>query len=120
MGSALCSFFLLLLSFSEHFGFATAYAIAASACVLLLAYYASHILGSVRRGLPFAAGITSLFGLLFLLLQLEQTALIVGAIALFAVLALVMVCTRNVDWYGFNKLSETASERESAVMGEGS
>ena len=120
VGSALCSFFLLLLSFSEHFGFATAYAIAASACVLLLAYYASHILGSVRRGLPFAAGITSLFGLLFLLLQLEQTALIVGAIALFAVLALVMVCTRNVDWYGFNKLSETASERESAVMGEGS
>ena len=120
VGSALCSFFLLLLSFSEHLGFSTAYAIAASACTLLLAYYASHILGSVRRGLPFALGIASLFGLLFLLLQLEQTALIVGAMALFAVLALVMICTRNVDWYGLNKSTDISPASAPAVMGEGS
>lgn len=118
VGSALCSFFLLLLSFSEHFGFAKAYAIAASACVLLLAYYASYILGSLRRGLPFAVGISSLFGLLFLLLQLEQTALIVGAIALFAALAVVMICTRNVNWYGFNKSSEILPEELPSVIKE--
>jgi inner membrane protein len=47
VGSALCSFFLLLISLSEHLGFATAYAIAASSCVALLAFYASHILGSI-------------------------------------------------------------------------
>lgn len=100
VGSALCSFFLLLLSLSEHLPFGAAYAVAASACVLLLGYYASHMLGSVRRGLPFGAGMALLYGLLYVLLQMEQTALVVGSVALFAVLALVMVLTRRVNWYG--------------------
>jgi inner membrane protein len=100
VGSALCSFFLLLLSLSEHLPFGAAYALSATACVLLLGYYASHMLGSVRRGLPFGAGMALLYSLLYVLLQLEQTALVVGALALFAVLALVMVLTRKVNWYG--------------------
>jgi inner membrane protein len=58
------------------------------------------MLGSMRRGLPFGAGMALLYGLLYVLLQLEQTALVVGSIALFAVLALVMVLTRRVNWYG--------------------
>jgi len=70
--------------------------------VLLLGYYASHMLGSLRRGLPFGAGMALLYGLLYVLLQLEQTALVVGSIALFAVLALVMVLTRRVNWYGLS------------------
>lgn len=100
VGSALCSFFLLLLSLSEHLPFGAAYALAASACVLLLGHYACHMLGSVRRGLPFGAGMGLLYALLYVLLQLEQTALVVGSVALFAVLALVMVLTRRVNWYG--------------------
>ncbi len=100
VGSALCSFFLLLLSLSEHLAFGLAYALAAAACVLLLAYYASHMLGSARRGLPFGAAMALLYGLLYVLLQLEQTALVVGSVALFAVLAVVMVLTRKVNWYG--------------------
>lgn len=100
VGSALCSFFLLLVSLSEHLPFGISYALAATACVLLLGYYARHMLGSLRRGLPFGAGMALLYGLLYLLLQLEQTALVVGAVALFAVLAAVMVLTRRIDWYG--------------------
>ncbi|RYF64171.1 MAG: cell envelope integrity protein CreD, partial [Comamonadaceae bacterium] len=89
VGSALCSFFLLLVSLSEHLPFGVSYAVAATACVLLLAYYASHMLGSLARGIPLGAGIALLYGLLYVLLQLEQTALAVGAIALFLVLAAV-------------------------------
>jgi len=100
VGSALCSFFLLLVSLSEHLPFGVSYALAATACVLLLGYYARHMLGSLRRGLPFGAGMALLYGLLYLLLQLEQTALVVGAVALFTVLAAVMVLTRRIDWYG--------------------
>ena len=100
VGSALCSFFLLLVSLSEHLPFGVSYAIAATACVLLLAYYASHMLGSLARGVPLGAGIALLYGLLYVLLQLEQTALVVGAVALFMVLTAVMVLTRNVNWYG--------------------
>src|SRR5690606_9432186 len=72
VGAALCIFFLLLISLSEHIGFDRAYAVAACACFLLLGYYASHVLGSVRRGLPFAGLIALMYGLLFVLLQLEQ------------------------------------------------
>jgi inner membrane protein len=99
VGAAISIFFLLLVSLSEHLAFADAYAIASSACALLLAYYASHMLGSWKRGLPFGLGIATLYGLLYVLLQLEQTALVVGAIALFIVLASVMSLTRKVDWY---------------------
>ena len=99
VGSALCIFFLLLVSLSEHLPFGLAYGIAAIACVSLLAFYASHMLGSVRRGIPFGLGIATLYGTLYLLLQLEQTALVIGAVALFMVLAAVMVLTRRIDWY---------------------
>jgi inner membrane protein len=99
VGAAISIFFLLLVSLSEHLPFDAAYAIGASACVLLLSYYASHMLHSWKRGLPFGAGIAALYGLLYMLLQLEQTALVVGALALFSVLAAVMMLTRKVDWY---------------------
>lgn len=108
VGSALCSFFLLLVSLSEHLPFGAAYGIAATACVLLLGYYATHMLGSLRRGLPFGAGIGLLYGMLYVLLQLEQTALAVGAVALFAALATVMVLTRRVNWYGLTTTRPTA------------
>jgi inner membrane protein len=36
---------------------------------------------------------------LYLLLQLEQRALLLGSLLLFAVLAALMVATRGVDWY---------------------
>jgi inner membrane protein len=71
--------------------------------VLLLAYYASHMLGSLARGIPLGAGVALLYGLLYVLLQLEQTALAVGAIALFLVLTAVMVLTRKVNWYGLTQ-----------------
>lgn len=100
VGAALCSFFLLLVSLSEHLAFGWSYLAAATACVVLLGYYASHMLGGLARGLPLAAGVALLYGLLYVLLQLEQTALAVGSVALFLVLTAVMVLTRKVNWYG--------------------
>lgn len=114
VGSALCSFFLLLVSLSEHLPFGVSYAVAAAACVLLLAYYASHMLGGLARGLPLGAGVALLYGLLYVLLQLEQTALAVGAISLFLVLAAVMVLTRKVNWYGLTQ-GVTTSGRNGAM-----
>jgi inner membrane protein len=99
VGAALCSFFLLLLSLSEHLPFELAYAAAGAACVTLLGYYASFILGDWRRGLPFGGLMALMYGLLYVLLRLEQTSLIVGSLALFVVLTVIMVATRQVDWY---------------------
>ncbi|TXH87869.1 MAG: cell envelope integrity protein CreD [Rhodoferax sp.] len=103
VGSALSAFFLLLLSLSEHMTFATAYAVASAACIVLLGYYAMHMLGKVGRGVLLGLGIGVLYGVLYVLLRLEQTALVVGSLALFGVLASIMVLTRKVDWYGLGQ-----------------
>jgi inner membrane protein len=99
VGLALSLFFLLLLSLSEHWPFALAYVVAATACALLLGYYAAHMLGRARAGLAFGAAIAGLYGLLYALLQMEQNALALGSVGLFAAVAAVMVLTRRIDWY---------------------
>ena len=59
----------------------------------------------------FGLGIAALYGMLFVLLQLEQTALVLGAITLFVVLAAVMLLTRQVDWYTrFERVEKNANE----------
>ena len=99
VGVALAVFFLLLISLSEHMGFAPAYAIAAGSCVALLGYYVGHVLHSFRRGAGFAVSLASLYGLLYVLLRAEDHALLMGSLLVFAALAATMVATRRVDWY---------------------
>jgi inner membrane protein len=99
VGSALAIFFLLLVSLSEHMAFVWAYASAAAACTGLLAFYGTHVLGGWRAGLVFGAAVAALYGVLYQLLQQEQTALLLGSGLLFTVLAAVMVLTRRFDWY---------------------
>jgi inner membrane protein len=65
-----------------------------------LTFYGAFVLRGSRAGAAFGAAIAGLFGALYALLQLEQTALLLGSILLFAVLAAVMVATRRIDWYG--------------------
>lgn len=100
VGLALSVFYLLLLSLSEHLGFEMAYAIAATGAAALLTHYAAAMLGTWKRGGAFGAGIAGLYGVLYVLLSREQTALAIGAVLLFAVLAVVMTLTRRLDWYG--------------------
>ena len=107
VGCALSIFFLLLLSLSEHLSFALSYASASVACVSLLAFYGAHLLGGWRAGLGFGAGIAALYGALYALLQMEQTALVIGSVLLFVVLAGVMTLTRRIDWYSLLRTPAT-------------
>jgi inner membrane protein len=99
VGFAMCVFYLLLLSLSEHAGFDRAYLAAATATIALLAWYWSRIVGGVRHGLAMAATLTGLYGCLYLLLRLEDYALLAGSVGLLAMLAVVMYLTRRVNWY---------------------
>ena len=98
VGGALCLFYLLLLSISEHAPFSVAYAIGSVATVTLIASYAAAILRSILRVLGLAGVLALLYGYLYVLLQLEDWALLMGSIGLFLILALVMYTTRRVDW----------------------
>jgi inner membrane protein len=99
VGFTMCVFYLLLLSIAEHRGFDTAYAIAATATIGLLSWYWSWVLGGRRQGALMGAALVVLYGYLYLLLRLEDYALLAGSAGLFAMLALVMFLTRRVDWY---------------------
>jgi inner membrane protein len=103
VGVALAFFYLLLLSLSEHIGFALAYLLSASGCVLLIGFYVCHVLRSVRHGLGFSAGLAALYGLLYGLLSAEDYALLMGSLLLFGVLGAFMVLTRRLDWYGIGQ-----------------
>lgn len=98
-GSAVTLFFLLLLSLSEHVPFAVAYLVAAGTCVALLTYYVTHVLGSFARGLSFGSILGALYAMLYVILQSQDYALLLGTLLLFSFLAIVMVLTRRVDWY---------------------
>jgi inner membrane protein len=100
-GLALSTFFLLLLAFAEHLGFGLSYALAATACVTLLSAYMRPALGSARRTGLFSGLLLGLYVLLYGLLQSEDHALLIGAVALFALLATAMLLTRRIDWYRF-------------------
>ena len=100
VGGALVIFYLLLTSLAEHVEFGLAYLIAAGACIALIGYYIAHVLGSWQRGTLVGAMLALLYGVLFLILQSEDNALLMGSILLFAFVAAVMIGTRKVDWYG--------------------
>ena len=99
VGSALCVFYLLLLSISEHAPFAVAYGAASAATVALIGGYSAAILRGRLRALGTAAALAALYGYLYVLLQAEDYALLLGSVGLFAILALVMYVTRRIDWY---------------------
>ncbi len=117
VGAALSIFFLLLVSLSEHVAFGVAYSAASAACTLLITFYGMFVLGGARAGALFGVGIAALFGALYLLLQLEQTALLIGSVMLFGVLAAVMIATRRVDWYALFASMRSDRREPSAVPG---
>jgi len=98
-GAAVAIFFLLLVSLSELLPFGLAYLIASSACVGLLTFYVGHVLEGFARGLGFGAFLTVLYAVLYVLLRIDDYALLIGSMLLFGVIAAVMVITRRVDWY---------------------
>ena len=99
VGMALLVFYLLLISLSEHIAFLLAYTAGALASAGLLTLYFGAILRSRKLGLILGAGLSALYALLYVILQAEENALLMGSLLIFAVLAGLMLVTRHFDWY---------------------
>jgi len=99
VGSALCLFYLLELSLSEHLPFHIAYIIAAISIVLLISAYTYLITRQRRVTAILGALLVALYGFLYTLLIQEDYALLVGSIGLFIILAAIMYISRNIRWY---------------------
>lgn len=109
VGLALAFFYLLLISLSEHIGFALAYIISASACILLIGFYVSYVLQSLARSMGFASALALLYGLLYGLLSAEDYALLMGSILLFFTLGAFMALTRKIDWYDLGNMGKNTT-----------
>lgn len=99
VGSALVLFYILLLSLSEHLYFPIAYTIASLSLILLITLYSKAILQDTKFMIIITSVLTLLYGFLYIDLQLEDYALLLGSIGLFIVLSIVMYLTRNLNWY---------------------
>ena len=111
IGSALCLFYLLELSLSEHVGFYLAYSTATTAIVAMVGAYSFVVLKTGKRAALVGSVLAGLYGYLFTLLQEENYSLLIGSLGLFAILAAVMYITRNIDWFKLaqikNKIENT-------------
>lgn len=99
VGLAVIIFYTLLLSISEITRFDLAYWIAAGATVSLIAAYVYGHFRSIRIAGYFTCLLGGIYGFVYVLLQLEDTALLVGSIGLFLILAASMIASRRVNWY---------------------
>ncbi|WP_293370492.1 cell envelope integrity protein CreD [Nevskia sp.] len=99
VGTALCLFGLLQLSFAEHFGFTAAFLAAAGAVLALVTLYSHGVLGNWWRALAVGSVLTAVYAYLLVILRAEDYALLGGSLALFAGLAAAMFLTRRIDWF---------------------
>lgn len=100
VGFAVLVFYLLLLSISEQLGFNLAYLISSVSVLIMILLYSRTFLKKWVHAIVQTLILTFSFGFIFVLMQLETYALMVGSIGLFLVLALTMFVTRKINWYG--------------------
>lgn len=100
VGFAMVFFYVLLLSLAEQIGFGWAYLLVAAATGGMLSIYVARVLASGRQGAIMLGVLAVLYGLLYLILKLEDYALLAGAILGFIALTTVMFVTLRVDWSG--------------------
>lgn len=105
LGAAMLMFYLLLVSISGLLTFNIAYLISALMVMGLILVYTYFVI-TKKQSIGFSVGITVLIGLLYaffyILLMLQDIALFAGSLGLFAIIAVIMYLTRNVNWYSEN------------------
>lgn len=98
IGLALTMFYTLLVSISEHSNFLKAYLIAGSSVIALITVYSKTILKKLKFPVFIGLSLTALYTFIYVIIQLENYALLVGSLGLFLILAIVMFASRKIDW----------------------
>ena len=97
IGLAIILFYVLLLAISEHLNFDVAYILSAVAITAVITGYSKAILRNNPFTLTVLGILIILYGYLYIVLQLEDYALVMGSIGLLLVLTTVMYITRKIE-----------------------
>ncbi|MEZ4688335.1 MAG: cell envelope integrity protein CreD, partial [Bacteroidia bacterium] len=95
VGLALCLFYILMVSISEHSNFNLAYGISALTIIAMICLYSISVFKKIRLTLLLMAALIGIYGFLFTTLQLTDFALLMGSLGLVCILSLTMYFTRN-------------------------
>ncbi len=102
IGLALTMFFVLLLSISEQLGFNIAYFISSLATSAIILIYSASLLKDKKKLGILTGFLALIYGFIYIVLQLEDYALLAGSIGLFFALFAAMFYSRKIDWYNIN------------------
>lgn len=110
VGLALCLFYILLVSLSEHINFNIAYFISALSIILMISMYSISVFRVKKYSYILVSVLTGIYSFLFVILQLSDYALLMGSIGLSIILGGTMYFTRNIDWYQIGNTREDQKE----------
>ena len=113
-GLALIIFYVLLLALSEHTGFTVAYITASTSTAALIASYLGSATNSRRNGVALFTALAVAYGVMYLVLNEDEYALLAGAVISFIAIAATMYATRRVDWSGAGASQIRNSANEAA------
>ena len=106
VGIALVLFYVLMLAFSEQIQFDLAYLLAAAMTIGMIYFYAKSILHSWQLGAMTSSILTLLYAFIFVIIQMQDYALIFGSIGIFIILGVTMYFSRKIDWFDIKKDSQ--------------
>jgi len=98
IGAAMVIYYSLLLSFSEQIGFNAAYLLASVATVALITIFIGSLLRNLKAALLFGFILSVFYLFIFVIIQLEDYALMIGSIALFIIIGMLMYFSRKINW----------------------
>jgi inner membrane protein len=98
IGAAMIVYYTLLLSFSEQVGFNIAYLIASVATITLVSIFTASLLKKRLFAMLFALILGIFYVFIYVIIQLEDLALLIGSIALFVIIAALMYFSRKINW----------------------
>jgi inner membrane protein len=98
IGVAMIIYYTLLLSFSEQIGYNLAYLIASVATITLVSTFIASLLKNKIAAILFAVILTVFYVFIFVIIQLEDIALLIGSIALFIIVSALMYFSRKINW----------------------
>jgi inner membrane protein len=102
VGLAICIFYSLLIAISEHLNFNAAYIISGIAVIGAVTAYSLSVFKQKLPTVVLGLIMLIIYGFIFIIIQLQDYALLVGSIGLFIVLAVVMYISRKIDWYSYH------------------
>jgi inner membrane protein len=87
------------LAISEYILFQYSYLISSLLIIALIGFYVKSIYQSKQISTIITGMLMMFYGFMYVILQLQDYSLLIGNIALFVILAVIMFFTRKINWF---------------------